>query len=85
MDNIHIITDDADRKRHQANADRFYADHRNALPYKAFCDAIADEDVTDDEIIDLLVLEFGTDRINVINRLAEIDFVAAREACGVPA
>jgi hypothetical protein len=78
MNDITIITDDTERARHQANVDRFLADKRNMPVFRAFCDSIFDEDITDDEIIDVLVLELGTDRINVIDRLAKIDFAAAR-------
>lgn len=78
MNDITIITDDTDRARHQANVDAFYADHRNQSIFRAFCDSTFDEDISDDEIIDALLPEMGTDRLGVIDRLEKIDFAAAR-------
>lgn len=79
MTNLTIITDAADIARHQANVDAFLADRRNHSVFQAFADAIFDDGLTDDEIVDILMLELGLSRADTINRLATIDFAALRE------
>lgn len=77
MSTLTIITDDAERARHQANADKFLADHRNQAVFQAFADAEFDEDITADDVVDAVVLEFGLTRADAVERLAKIDFKAA--------
>lgn len=46
--------------------------------FQAFADSTVDEDLTDNEIIYLLVQEYSMTVRDVIERLAAIDFAAAR-------
>jgi hypothetical protein len=82
MNTLVIVTDDTERARHQANVDAFLADERNGSVFKAFADALSDEDITDDELIDIVMLELGMDRAAVVDRMERIDFAAAHAALG---
>jgi hypothetical protein len=84
MNTLTIVTGD-ELDRHQANVEAFLADSRNQPVLKDFADALFEEDITDDELIDIVMLELGMERSAVINRLAQIDFVTARSAPSEPA
>jgi hypothetical protein len=84
MNTLTIVTGD-ELDRHQANVEAFLADSRNQPVFKDFADALFDEDITDDELIDIVMLELGMDRAAVIERLEQIDFVTARSALSEPA
>jgi hypothetical protein len=78
MTPLTIITDPTDIARHQANVDAFLADRRNQPVFQAFADADFDEGLTDDEIIALVAEVFSLSRAEAIERIAAIDFAAAR-------
>lgn len=77
--------DDINRTHHQVNVKAFLADARNVPIVAAFSDADFDEDITDTEIIEIVMSEVGMTRADVIDRLAKIDFKAARAALAADA